>query len=75
MKRKNPRFKKEKAKNVIRFLLSRCGKMSKTKLTYLLFRMDFDYFEKFEETFMGFSYKKMKNGVKAVELDNLLKEL
>jgi len=74
MTRQTPKFNPQKAKQVILYLLNR-GKMTKQKLTYLLFYLDFDYFEKEEECFMGFTYQKTKNRIKALELDNLLKEL
>ena len=50
-------------------------KMTKQKLTYLLYFLDYDYFEKENEYLMGFTYQKTKNGIKALELNNLLKEL
>lgn len=75
MERKKPKFNKAKAKNVILYLLNRCGEMSKKKLTYLLFYLDFDYFEKYEEQFVGATYIKKKDGIFMKELDGILKEM
>jgi len=72
MNRQIPKFRKKKARAVILYLLSR-RKMTKQKLTYMLYYLDFDYWEKFEEVFLGFSYKKTKNGIKILELDKILK--
>jgi hypothetical protein len=73
MKRQTPKFNEKKAKAVILYLLSK-GKMTKQKLTYMLYYLDFDYWEKFEEVFMGFTYQKTPNDIKALELDNLFKK-
>ena len=53
-----PKLNKKKAKQVILYLLNKCGPMTKEKLGYLLYFIDFDYFEKYEEYFMGFTYYK-----------------
>jgi len=58
MIRETPKLNKEKAKQVILYILNRCGKMSSKKLQSLLYFCDFDYFEKYEEQLMGFEYKK-----------------
>jgi len=58
MIRKNPKLNKEKAKQVILYLLNRCGKMTKEKLFCLLYFIDMDYYEKHEEQIMGFKYIK-----------------
>lgn len=74
MKRQTPKFNSQKAKAVIFYLLSQ-DKMTKKKLTYMLFYLDFDYWEKFEEVFMGAKYFKTKQGIKIKELDSILKEM
>ena len=49
---------KEKAKQVILYLLNKCGSMTKEKLYCLLYFIDFDYYEKYNEKLMGFTYLK-----------------
>lgn len=53
-----PKLNKKKAKEVIEYILWRCGPMEKSKLECLLYFCDFDYYEKYEKSFMGFTYKK-----------------
>lgn len=53
-----PKLNKEKAKQVILYLLNKCGKMTKEKLFCLLYFCDFDFYEKYEKHFMGFKYLK-----------------
>jgi hypothetical protein len=57
--RKNkPKLNKKKAEQVILYLLNRCGGMTKEKLGYLLYFIDFDFYEKYEKHFMGFTHIK-----------------
>ena len=60
MSRRNnqPKLNEEKAKQVILYLLNKFGTLEKTKLEMLLYYLDFDYYEKYEEHFMGFKYIK-----------------
>ena len=58
-KRTTPKLNKEKARQVILYLLQKCGKMSEKKLQILLYFIDFDYYEKYEKGIMGFKYKKL----------------
>ena len=53
-----PKLNKKKAEQVILYLLNRCGPMSQKKLGLMLYFIDFDYYEKYEESFMGFTYIK-----------------
>jgi len=72
--RQTPKFREKKARAVILYLLSR-GKMTKQKLTYMLYYICFDYFEKFEESICGLNFFKTKQGIKIKELDSILKEV
>ena len=59
MKRNNqPKLNERKAKQVILYLLNRLGPISREKLEMLLYFIDMDYYEKYEEHFMGFKYVK-----------------
>lgn len=49
---------KEKAKNIILYLLNRCSLMTEEKLGYLLYFCEFDYFEKYEKHLCGFKFIK-----------------
>lgn len=53
-----PKLNKEKAKHVILYFLNRLGLLTEEELSYLLYFCDMDYFEKWEEHFMGFTYIK-----------------
>ena len=57
-------MKKEKAKNVILYLLNKQGAMSLERLTYLLYQIEFDYYEKYCKKLIGFTFIKTKNGIK-----------
>lgn len=48
----------EKTKEVILYLLEKCGSMNRKKLECLLYFLDFDYYEKHEKFLMGFTYLK-----------------
>lgn len=56
--RQTPKLNKEKAIEAILYILNKCGEMDKKKLELLLYFLDFDYYEKYEEQFMGFKYIK-----------------
>ena len=54
-----PKLNIKKAKNVILYLLNKSnGAMTKEKLFCLLYFIDFDFYEKYEEHFVGFTYYK-----------------
>jgi len=53
-----PKLNKVKARNVILYLLKKCGAMDEKKLMALLYFVDFDFYEKHEEHLMGFKYIK-----------------
>lgn len=58
IRKSEPKLNKEKAKQVILYLLNRCGAMTVEKLMLLLYFIDFDFYEKYERHFMGFTYIK-----------------
>ena len=71
---KNP----DKFKQVVLYVLSKVGEkpnVGKTVLHKLLYFIDFDYYEKFEESLMGGTYLKNHYGPTSVELDPLIKEM
>jgi len=61
-----PKLNKEKARNVILYFLNKCGAMDKEKLMMLLYFVDFDYYEKYEESLTGLTY--IKSGNKNMQL-------
>ena len=71
---KNP----DKFKQVVLYVLNKVGEkpnVGKTVLHKLLYFIDFDYYEKFEESLMGGTYIKNYHGPTSVELDPLIKEM
>ncbi|MDP8214824.1 MAG: DUF4065 domain-containing protein [Candidatus Euphemobacter frigidus] len=60
-----PSFNKNKFKQVLLYILERCGakpNIGETVLYKLLYFIDFNYYELFEEPLMGESYRRIKNG-------------
>ena len=71
---KNP----DKFKQAALYVLNKVGEkpnFGKTVLHKLLYFIDFDYYEKFEESLMGGTYLKNHYGPTSVELDPLIKEM
>lgn len=58
VRQSEPKLNKEKAKEVILYLLNRCGAMTQEKLFCLLYFIDFDFYEKYEKHLTGFTYIK-----------------
>ena len=54
----NPKLNKRKVKEVILYLLNKCGSMTKEKLYYLLYFISFDYYEKYEKHLTGLTFIK-----------------
>ena len=52
-------MKKQKSKEIILYILKKCGPLDEKKLQYLLYFIDFDFYEKYEKKLMGFNYKKL----------------
>ena len=53
-----PKLNKEKARQTILYLLNKLGGLEEKKLQLLLYFIDMDYYEKYEEHFLGFRYFK-----------------
>lgn len=68
----------DKFKQVLLYVLNKVGakpNFGETVLHKLLYFIDFDYYEKFEENLMGATYIKNYHGPTAVELGSILKEM
>lgn len=68
----------DKFKQVVLYVLNEVGEkpnVGETVLHKLLYFIDFDYYEKFEESLMGGTYIKNHYGPASVELDPLIKEM
>lgn len=53
-----PKLNEKKAREVILYLLNRCGTMTQEKLCCLLYFLEFDYYEKYEEHICGWTFIK-----------------
>ncbi|KKS94074.1 MAG: hypothetical protein UV70_C0004G0025 [Parcubacteria group bacterium GW2011_GWA2_43_13] len=68
----------EKFKQVLLYVLGKVGSkpnVGETVLHKLLYFIDFDYYEKFEENLMGATYIKNHHGPTSVELGSIMKEM
>jgi len=68
----------EKFKQVLLYILGKVGSkpnVGETVLHKLLYFIDFDYYEKFEENLMGATYIKNYHGPTAVELSVIIKDM
>ena len=68
----------DKLKQVLLYILNKVGckpNVGETVLHKLLYFIDFDYYEKFEENLMGATYIKNYHGPASVELGEILKEM
>lgn len=68
----------EKFRQVLLYILNKAGgkpNIGETVLHKLLYFIDFDYYEKFEENLMGATYIKNYHGPTSVELGAILKEM
>lgn len=68
----------EKFKQVLLYVLNKVGgkpNVGETVLHKLLYYIDFDYYEKFEENLMGATYIKNHHGPTSVELGAIIKEM
>lgn len=68
----------EKFRQVLLYILNKVGgkpNVGETVLHKLLYFIDFDYYEKFEENLMGATYIKNYHGPTSVELGPILKEM
>ncbi len=68
----------EKFKQVLLYVLGKVGSkpnVGETVLHKLLYFIDFDYYEKFEENLMGATYIKNQHGPTSVELGSIIKDM
>jgi len=68
----------EKFKQVLLYVLGKVGSkpnVGETVIHKLLYFIDFDYYEKFEENLMGATYIKNYHGPTSVELASIIKEM
>ena len=68
----------DKFKQVLLYILEKVGgkpNVGETVLHNLLYFIDFDYYEKFEENLMGATYIKNHHGPTSVELGTILKDM
>ena len=73
-----PRKDFEKFRQVLLHILNKVGgkpNVGETVLHKLLYFIDFDYYEKFEENLMGATYIKNRYGPTSVELGSIIKEM
>jgi transcriptional regulator with XRE-family HTH domain len=67
-----------KFKQVLLYVLNKVGgkpNVGETVLHKLLYFIDFDYYEKFEENLMGATYIKNYHGPTSIELETIIKEM
>ncbi|MDD5489631.1 MAG: DUF4065 domain-containing protein [Candidatus Moranbacteria bacterium] len=68
----------DKFKQVLLYVLNKVGgkpNVGETVLHKLLYFIDFDYYEKFEENLMGATYIKNHHGPTSIELGEIMKEM
>jgi len=63
MRNIKPKLNKKKAREIILYLLNKCGSMSKEKLYYLLYFCEMDFYEKYEKHLCGLTFIRKKNGI------------
>jgi hypothetical protein len=71
-------FNKEKFKQVLHYIISRCGSMEnvgKTVLYKISYFSDFDYYELYEEKLAGESYRKLPHGPAPSHFEEVTEEL
>jgi len=68
----------EKLKNAILYILNKIGgrpNIGQTVIYKLLYFIDFDYYEKYEEQIIGATYKKNNHGPTPNEFNDIIKEM
>ena len=71
-------FNKEKFKNVLHYIINKCGfkrNVGKTVLFKLLYFSDFNFFELYEKSLTNESYRKLPHGPAPVHFDLAISEL
>ena len=77
-KGKIPEFKKEIFKQVLLYILVKCGarpNVGKTVLYKLLYFCDFNYYELYEEPLTGAAYRKINYGPAPCEFEKIIEEM
>lgn len=75
---KKPRFDREKFKQILLYVIEKCGSkinVGKTVIYKLLYFIDFDYYELNEEYLTGESYRKIEHGPAPCHFEEVEKEL
>lgn len=75
---KLPPFNKDMFKQVLLYILTKCGgkpNVGKTVLYKLLYFCDFNYYEKYEEPLTGAAYRKIVHGPAPCNFDEVIKEM
>jgi transcriptional regulator with XRE-family HTH domain len=73
-----PKFNKEKIKQVLIYVLQKCGakpNVGETVLFKLLYFIDFDYYELYEEYLTGESYRKISYGPAPCHFNTIVREM
>lgn len=73
-----PKLQVEKFKNVLLYILEKCGgkpNVGETVLYKLLYFSDFNYYELYEEQLTGARYRKLPYGPVPEELDSIIKQM
>lgn len=77
-KNEKPKFDKEKFKQILLYLIEKCGSkinVGKTVIYKLLYFIDFDYYELNEEYLTGELYRKIEHGPAPCHFEEIEKEL
>ncbi len=75
---KTPKFDKEKFKQVLLYILDKCGakaNVGETVLYKLLYFSDFNYYELFEDYLTGASYRKISYGPAPCDFQQVIQEM
>lgn len=78
VKNEKPKFDKEKFKQILLYLIEKCGSkinVGKTVIYKLLYFIDFDYYELNEEYLTGELYRKIEHGPAPCHFEEIEKEL
>ena len=73
-----PKFNKDKFKQVLLYILDKCGakaNVGETVLYKLLYFSDFNYYELFEEPLTGAAYRKISYGPAPCDFQNIVQEM
>lgn len=60
MRESSPTLNRQKTREIILYILEKMPEISDRTLKEILYFIDFDYYERYEEHLMGFTWKKKK---------------